>query len=63
MALFILLGLFAIRRRDIARHRAWLIRSYAIEIAAGTQVLTHLPWFLLVGKTDVTSRAVLMGAG
>jgi len=26
-------------------------------------VLTHLPWFILVGKPGESSRAVLMGAG
>jgi hypothetical protein len=32
-------------------------------MGAGTQVLTHLPWFLLVGQPRETARAVLMGAG
>ena len=41
MALAIVLGLAAIRRRDIARHRAWMIRGYAIGLGAGTQALTH----------------------
>ena len=45
MAISLLVGLFAIRRRDMASHRAWLMRAYAIGIGAGTQVLTHLPWF------------------
>jgi hypothetical protein len=31
-------------------------------MGAGTQVLTHLPWFLIVGKPGETSRAFLMGA-
>jgi uncharacterized membrane protein YozB (DUF420 family) len=35
------LGLAAVRRRDIANHRAWMIRAYAIGLAAGTQVLTE----------------------
>ena len=34
----------AVRRRDFARHRAWMIRGYAIGLGAGTQAFTHLPW-------------------
>jgi hypothetical protein len=38
--------------------------AYAIRLGAGTQVLTHLPWFLLVGgKPGELPRAVMMGAG
>jgi len=33
----IVLGFAAMRRREIARHRAWMIRAYAIALAAGTQ--------------------------
>jgi hypothetical protein len=38
----IVLGFAAVRRREIARHRAWMIRAYAIAIAlaAGTQAFT-----------------------
>jgi uncharacterized membrane protein len=37
----LLLGFTAIRRRDIAAHRAWMIRAYAIGLGAGTQILTE----------------------
>ncbi len=37
----LVLGFAAIRRRDIAGHRAWMIRAYAIGAAAGTQVFTE----------------------
>jgi uncharacterized membrane protein len=63
MAASIVLGLDAIRRRDFASHGEWMIRGYAIGMGAGTQVLTHLPWFILVGRPGELSRAVLMGAG
>ena len=63
MALSIVLGVDAVRRRDFVSHGAWMIRAYAIGLGAGTQVLTHLPWFILVGKPGESSRAVLMGAG
>lgn len=58
------LALDAIRRRDFAAHGAWMTRAYAIGMGAGTQVLTHLPWFLLAdGKPGELPRAVMMGAG
>jgi len=63
MVASIVLGFAAIRRRDIARHRAWMIRGYAIGLGAGTQVFTHLPWILTVGKPGGMSRALLMLAG
>ena len=40
MAASIVLGLVAIRRRDIARHRAWMTRAYALALGAGTQAFT-----------------------
>jgi len=63
MAASIVLGVNAIRQRDFVAHGAWMTRAYAIGLGAGTQVLTHLPWVLLVGKPDESTRAVLMGAG
>lgn len=59
----LILGLDAVRRRNFASHGAWMIRAYAIGLGAGTQVLTHLPWFLLVGKPGESARTLLMGAG
>jgi Predicted membrane protein (DUF2306) len=35
------LGLAAIRRGDVATHRAFMTRAYAIATAAGTQVFTE----------------------
>lgn len=63
MAVSIVLAIRAIRRRDFVSHGAWMMRGYAIGLGAGTQVLTHLPWFILVGKPGESSRAFLMGAG
>ena len=37
----LVLGFTAIRRRDIAAHRAWMIRAYALGLGAGTQVFTE----------------------
>lgn len=41
MAIGLVLALAAIRRRDTATHRAWMIRAYAIGLAAGTQAFTE----------------------
>lgn len=58
------LSVGAIVRRDFTTHGEWMTRAYAIGLGAGTQVLTHLPWFLLVGpKPGELPRAVMMGAG
>lgn len=56
-------GVLAIADRDYAAHGAWMMRGYALGMGAGTQVLTHLPWFLLVGTPGDVSRAVMMGLG
>jgi uncharacterized membrane protein len=37
----LVLGFTAIRRRDVAAHRAWMIRAYAIGLGAGTQAFTE----------------------
>jgi uncharacterized membrane protein len=59
----IVLALDAIRRRDFASHGAWMTRAYAIGLGAGTQVLTHLPWFVLAdARPGELARAVMMGA-
>jgi hypothetical protein len=64
MVLSIVLGINAIRRRNFTAHGEWMIRAYAIGLGAGTQVLTHLPWFLLVGaRPGEAPRALMMGAG
>lgn len=60
--LFIALAFIAIRRRDITRHRAWMIRAYALGLGAGTQVFTLGFGEALFGKTEL-SVALLNGAG
>ena len=63
MAVSIALGVAAILRRDVRRHRAWLTRGYALGVGAGTQAFTNLGWLLLVGEPGETAVALLMGAG
>lgn len=59
----VVLGLAAIRRRDFARHRAWMIRGYALAQAAGSQAVIYLPWTVALGHPDEFSRALLLGSG
>jgi uncharacterized membrane protein len=64
MVASIIMGIDAIRRRNFASHGDWMTRAYAIGLGAGTQVLTHLPWFILSdAKPGELPRAVMMGAG
>ena len=41
MMISLLLGVAAIRRRDVVAHRAWMTRAYAIALGAGTQAFTE----------------------
>ncbi len=63
MAASLVLGVAAIRRRDALRHRAWMIRAYAVGLGAGTQVFTHLPLLLFPDALGELTRALCMGAG
>ncbi|WP_432835625.1 DUF2306 domain-containing protein [Dactylosporangium sp. CA-092794] len=56
----------AARRRDIRTHRAWILRSYALAMGAGTQAFTSLPLIATMSETDPhfpAARAVAMIAG
>lgn len=63
MAISIALAVDAVRRRDFIAHGEWMTRGYAIGMGAGTQVITHLPWFILIGHTNEVTRAIAMGTG
>jgi len=63
MALFLCLGIAAIRKRDIPHHQAWMMRAYALGIGAGTQVFTHIPWFVFPNIQGELARTLCMGAG
>jgi uncharacterized membrane protein len=53
MAASLLLGITAVRRHDIAAHRAWMIRAYAIGLAAGTQAFTEGIAVAVVGTGEL----------
>jgi uncharacterized membrane protein len=62
MAASIILGYTAVRRRDIARHQAWMIRAYALALGAGTQVFTKGIGPAIFGTSELTLDLSL-GAG
>lgn len=62
MAVSIFLGFTVIRRRDIAAHRAWMVRAYALAVAAGTQVFTQGVGEGLFGTSEL-STAVSVSSG
>lgn len=50
----------AVLQGRIARHRAWMLRAYALGQGAGTQVLILLPVTLIAGAPTFLLRDVLM---
>jgi hypothetical protein len=60
MLVSIVLAVTAVIHRDIARHRAWMIRGYALGLGAGTQVVVLLPWMLIMGTPSALQRDVMM---
>ena len=62
MGVSIVLGLAAIRSRDIARHRAWMTRAYALALGAGTQAFTVGFGEAALGS-GVVRTDLMMGAG
>jgi uncharacterized membrane protein len=53
-AVSLVLGFAAIRRRDVATHRAWMIRAYALAVGAGTQTITEGISQALLGVNDLS---------
>jgi len=62
MLVVIALGFLAARRRDFANHRAWMIRSYAIGLVAGTQAFTLGVGGAIFGHGRVTTALLLVAA-
>lgn len=63
MVAFICLGWTSIRKRNVAAHRAWMARAYAIGQGAGTQALVHLVWMVFFPLPGEVERAWLLGGG
>src|SRR5207244_3724825 len=62
MAASIILGFDAIRRGDVARHREWMARAYALALGAGTQVFTLGIGNAVFGTSELNT-ALMLGAG
>jgi len=62
MVASIVVAYTAIRRREIARHRAWMIRTYALALGVSTQIFTLGFGQAIFGDTEL-STALLIGAG
>lgn len=62
MVVSIILGYFAILRKDVRQHQAWMTRAYAIGLGAGTQLLTGMVGALIFGTPNEFENALLMGA-
>jgi uncharacterized membrane protein len=63
MVAALVLGLAAILRRDIARHRAWMLRGYALGQGAGTQTVVFLLSVLVLPDPQGATRALLLASG
>jgi Predicted membrane protein (DUF2306) len=63
MAVSIVLGFVTVRRRQFERHRAWMIRGYALGIAAGTQAVVTILWMIPLGNPTGLTSELLLGAG
>lgn len=62
MALSLAFGLASILSRDVARHREWMIRAYALGLGAATQMIILMIGEIVTGAPlGELARAVLMG--
>jgi uncharacterized membrane protein len=59
MVVSVVLGYAAIRRGRVARHRAWLMRGYAIGMGAGTQGVLIGVYLAAAGRPGETAPALL----
>ena len=57
------LGVAAIRRGELARHRVWMLRAYALTLGAATQTVMLLPVFLVVGEVEGTAFDLVFISG
>ena len=63
MVVSVVLGLAAILRRDVQRHRVWMSRGYAIGLGAATQMLTLMVGEIVAGPPSELTHDLLIGAG
>jgi uncharacterized membrane protein len=63
MAVAIAVAFAAIRKRNVALHRAWMTRAYAIGVAVGTQAVLLGAWSAFAGAPGEVARALLIAGG
>lgn len=51
-------GFLCIRRREIAKHREWMIRAFSIGLSIATMRLVFIPALIIVGADDATARTL-----
>jgi uncharacterized membrane protein len=47
------LAMVAIRNRDVLRHRAWVIRAYAVGMGLGAVALVFIPIYIVTGQPPI----------
>ena len=62
MAACLVLGVTSVRGGDVPAHRAWMIRAYAIGLAAGTQAFTVGLGAALIGTSGVRGDLAMTSA-
>ena len=62
MGATIVFGFLAARGRNFARHRMWMIRSYAIGLVVGIQVFTQGFGEPIFGNGDLAAALLLVAA-
>jgi uncharacterized membrane protein len=55
-------GLISALKRDIANHRAWMMRAYAIGLGGSTTALLLGPWLLVMGSISPKAFTLATGA-
>jgi uncharacterized membrane protein len=64
LGLALAIAMQAIRKRDITRHRNWMIRAYAIGIGATAVSMVFFPIYVITGKppTGLAADIAFLGA-
>lgn len=47
------MAMVAIRNREFRRHRAWVIRAYAVGMGLGTVALVFIPLYIVTGQPPI----------
>jgi uncharacterized membrane protein len=60
----LVMAMLAIRKRDFARHRNWMIRAYAIGMGATAVTMVFFPIYAITGAapTGLVSDIVFLGS-